>query len=120
VNLHRQLPPTPEAAPAARAAVREWITHEADPFDQVDDVALVLTELVTNAVRHGQPPIELDASFAAGTVRLVVRDADPRGPQIVSQPGESGGYGLRIVEKLARWGWRRLPDGKVVWAEIPR
>jgi anti-sigma regulatory factor (Ser/Thr protein kinase) len=115
-----QLPPTVDATTAARAAVREWLAQNAEQFDHLDDLDLVVTELVANAVLHAYPPIELEARLDEGTVRVDVHDAGVKRPRINSHPDGDGGYGLRIVDAVARWGWTQRPDGKVVWAEIPR
>jgi anti-sigma regulatory factor (Ser/Thr protein kinase) len=99
---------TPEAVPAARHALKEL--DEVD-MDTRRVVELLVSELVTNAVRHGASDryesILLHARCDADTVRVEVCDEgpgftpgpDPRGVM------EPGGNGLLLVEKLAqRWG----------------
>jgi anti-sigma regulatory factor (Ser/Thr protein kinase) len=90
-----------------------------------DDVALVVSELVTNAVRHsgcrpGQT-IGFDALWSGGCVRIAVHDPgrSDQAPRIGQRaPTEAGGLGLRLVQQLARrWGSDRR-DGRLVWAEL--
>ena len=87
-----------------------------------DDLALVVTELVTNAVRYGAPPVELEIDCCEHCVTVVVADGSPRRP-VPRDPDDAaeGGRGLLLVEGLAReTGVRPHPPGKAVWAELPR
>jgi anti-sigma regulatory factor (Ser/Thr protein kinase) len=86
-----------------------------------DDVVLVVSELVSNSVRHsGADPrsdgIDLKVSVRAGYIRVEVAD---NGPGFSLDAPRGDGIGLSIVEKLAdRWG---MADGQqkfVVWAEL--
>lgn len=78
---------------------------------------LVTDELVTNAVRHGRPPVTVHLSCQTDEVRLAVGDAGARFPD---EPGASGGLGLEIVAKTAReWGATPLAVGKQVWCRVP-
>ena len=92
------------------------------PDQARENLALLVTELVSNAVRHGQPPAELEVIWLAGTARLVVRSGGPpfqwRGPP---RPGaeQEGGLGLVLVDGMAdRWGIRRSRGGNEVWLEM--
>jgi anti-sigma regulatory factor (Ser/Thr protein kinase) len=87
------------------------------------DVSLLVSELVTNSVRHGDAQqedlIELAAIACDGKIRVEVTDRgpgfEPGDPQL---RGGVGGYGLQIVERLAdRWGVTREPQTSV-WFEI--
>ena len=85
-----------------------------------ETLALMLDELVSNAVRHGEQPAELEVTWLAGTARLVVRSGGPRfrwhGPP---SSGQDGGWGLVRVERMAdRWGIRRARGGNEVWVEM--
>ena len=111
-------------APAqARRAVREVLLSWRLP-GLVDTVALAVSELVTNALRHGRPPVHLVLFRERTRVRLDVhdgRDAVPppgRGP--ASEAAESG-RGLQIVHSLAvDVRFDSVPgDGKVVQATFP-
>ena len=91
--------------------------------DAVADVlALVLTELVTNAIRHGEIDTDehIDVTLEVGRdgVRGAVRDPgvgfeiDPNGPT----PHDGGGFGLYIVDRLARrWGVESSDNSTEVW-----
>jgi anti-sigma regulatory factor (Ser/Thr protein kinase) len=88
--------------------------------DQCDDVAIVATELVSNAVRHSLAPVALRLHHIADRIVVEVLDEDDRPPR----PGQPGAHdeshrGLLIVETLAqRWGSRPMHPGKAVWAEL--
>jgi len=84
---------------------------------------LVASELVTNAVRYsGCSPeqlIELRANVQDGALTISVSDPCISGQQAHLRDDDAGGYGLRIVDRLARrWGAEH-PDGQRVWAELP-
>jgi anti-sigma regulatory factor (Ser/Thr protein kinase) len=86
-----------------------------------EDVAVLLvSELVTNALVHGGPPVELRATRTPEGLRVEVRDNAPDQPVIRDTPLDvPGGQGLRLVDALAsRWGWVTAGVGKAVWFEI--
>lgn len=86
------------------------------------EVAVLLTsELVTNAIRHGVPPIVLRAGMTPrGAVRIEVDDLRPG--QVVPMEEDLwavDGRGLQMVDLMAdRWGCRSGMDGKRVWFEV--
>jgi serine phosphatase RsbU (regulator of sigma subunit)/anti-sigma regulatory factor (Ser/Thr protein kinase) len=85
-----------------------------------DDAALVMSELVTNAVLHGGGCTGVDVLPAGDGLRIEVRDAS-RVPPVLSHASEASltGRGLRLVSRLAAgWGAKAEDGGKVVWAEI--
>lgn len=85
------------------------------------DVALVISELCTNAVRHTQDKFRISIDETPTTLRVTVHDHSPAPPERRSvEPGSDSGRGLAIIETLARWGWQPAPDGKDVWAEVSR
>jgi anti-sigma regulatory factor (Ser/Thr protein kinase) len=112
----------PDAAAEARATIGV-LDGEADP-DVLDDLRLLVSEMVTNSVRHASAPpgapIGLAVSHADGVVRVEVTDAgrgfepSPRNaPQL-----EAGGWGLHLVDRLAtRWGVVRGRPARV-WFEL--
>ncbi|MDO8105915.1 SpoIIE family protein phosphatase [Isoptericola sp. b441] len=80
---------------------------------------LVVSELVANAVLHGWGHLVLRLFDVGGALRIEVEDANPAPPVSVDgHTGRVGGYGMRIVERLARWGWEPTAHGKLVWAEV--
>ena len=85
-----------------------------------DAAALIVSELVTNAVNAGSR--ELDVTLAAHRdhLRIAVRDDAPGRPEPRSAaPTDSHGRGLEIVAALShRWGVDPSPDGKQVWAVL--
>jgi anti-sigma regulatory factor (Ser/Thr protein kinase) len=98
------------------AALRQWGHDDA----LVDDAALVLSELATNAVLHAGTPFSVAARLEDATLRIAVQD----GSQI-STTERNGrltprtGHGLGLIEALsASWGVESVPGGKVVWAQL--
>jgi anti-sigma regulatory factor (Ser/Thr protein kinase) len=112
-----------ELAPArAREAVERWLSGRVSGT-LVDDVRLLVSELVTNSVRHarltGDATIRVSVAIVGGMVRVEVED--PGDGAIAAVPPDrehGGGFGLYLVEILAeRWGSSH--DGKTcVWAEL--
>jgi anti-sigma regulatory factor (Ser/Thr protein kinase) len=104
------------------AAARSWITDVLDGCDvRTDDAALVVTELLSNAIRHAGTTAELAVTIDRDHVRLAVSDHSGDAPVKSDHPDADGGYGLRLVETVsARWGWQPTPDGKTVWCDLAR
>lgn len=93
--------------------------------DVAQVVELIFSELVTNTIRHAKVPldarIEVVLMFEDGTVRGSVRDPGVGFPggEAKIEPGEDGGYGLLILDKLAsRWGVKAESGATEVWFEI--
>ena len=113
----------PCAPSQARVVVRELLVSWRLP-GLVDSVALAVSELVTNALRHGRPPVRLVVQRAPAAVHLDVHDAAdtplPEDHEHVSDDAESG-RGLEIVHALAAdVACRCVPGcGKVVRASFP-
>jgi pimeloyl-ACP methyl ester carboxylesterase len=95
--------------------VAEWGLH-----DIGDDLRLIASELVTNALIHTPGPVEIGMSTAPDHVRIEVSDPSPVAPQITqAEPDDDHGRGLAIVASLSRaWGTDLHPGGKTVWAEV--
>ena len=111
------LPSEPASIGRARHAVLR--TGRAWNLSDVGSAELVASELVANAVLHGWGPISLRLFDTGDGLRIEVEDANPAPPVTADgHPGRVGGYGMRIVERLADWGWRPLPKGKLVWARM--
>ncbi len=105
---------------AARRFVREIVAFAAPPL--VDDAALIVTELVANAVLHASGPITVTAVVApdVSSVRLEVEDSSPV-PPVLREYGSaaSTGRGLNLIARLAsRWGVDGSEGGKRVWVEL--
>jgi serine phosphatase RsbU (regulator of sigma subunit)/anti-sigma regulatory factor (Ser/Thr protein kinase) len=87
----------------------------------LDEVAfaleLVLSELVTNAIRHGSGPIRVRLLYDR-TLICEVSDTSNTAPHLRrAATTDEGGRGLFLVAQLAQsWGTRYLPEGKVIWA----
>jgi PAS domain S-box-containing protein len=95
--------------------------------ESVDSAVLVLSEVVTNAVRYAPGPVDVTMTHSAGVLRIDVADnahdlGPRRPPATVDQlrPEAEGGRGLFLVESLSqRWGTTVISgDGKLVWFEI--
>ncbi|MEU3165529.1 ATP-binding protein [Streptosporangium sp. NPDC006930] len=90
-------------------------------IDGQSEVArLLVSELVTNALRHAWGPIRLTISYRDGTLRCEVGDANPAPPvPRDAHEDDEGGRGLQLLELLSdRWGSDRTPTGKVSWFEL--
>ncbi len=106
-RLELTLPPEPGSVAEARTRVLEALAPHLDDRD-VETLRLLVSEVVTNAVRHGDSgqPVELHASWS-DEVRVEVVD---RGEGFTPQPRaggleDPGGLGLYLVGRLAdRWG----------------
>jgi two-component sensor histidine kinase len=91
-----------------------------------EEVLLVATELVSNAVRHSACPegelLTVSACCSEERMRIAVVDPGLSGRQaeIRERPPETGGLGLKVVQELSeRWGAERRQEGYRVWAEVP-
>lgn len=121
-NARLEIGPDPSGVARARRFVaqqcREW-----DCGDVVEDAQLVVSELVTNALIHGQSQCELRAGLTDAALRIQVIDSgeDMPDPQMAGE-GDEHGRGLLLVSAVcAAWGVEALPGGgKVVWAELMR
>jgi anti-sigma regulatory factor (Ser/Thr protein kinase) len=115
------LPADPSAPRRARALLHE-AAEEWEVGDELfQDAAMVVTELVANAVDHAGTPSTLTVGMDERGLRVAVRDTrlgpPPRPGPI--DPAAARGRGLQMVEALAtRWGVTPHPDGKTVWAVL--
>ncbi|SEB88099.1 SpoIIE family protein phosphatase [Streptomyces sp. KS_5] len=109
----------PEEVGRARAVVREQL-HDWGLARLTDHAELMVSELVTNAVRHSHSrPVELRL-VRGDTLLCEVDDDDHDLPTLLSAgPLDDAGRGLRVVSMLAReWGTSRTSGGKTVWFEL--
>ncbi|KAA0935309.1 MULTISPECIES: ATP-binding protein [Streptomyces] len=116
-------PADPGAVRTARTAVRQQL--RAWDLDTVSDVAeLLVSELVTNALRHATGPIGVRLvrpSGPAGTLLVEVSDPLPDPPrERAARPDDETGRGLQLVANSScRWGTRPGRErGKTVWFEL--
>ncbi|MFB9376753.1 ATP-binding protein [Kineococcus gynurae] len=115
-----------DAALASAARARRWVRRalqaEHASTDRGAELELLVTELVTNAVRYGGAPIALTLRATQRGIHVEVSDGSPVEPVLRRPPPEStGGRGVALVDALAlRWGVRPGPGGgKTVWADLP-
>jgi anti-sigma regulatory factor (Ser/Thr protein kinase) len=123
IDLH--LPAGPEAPAEARRALIDALRHDV-PERAIEDLALLVTELVTNSVRHagleagGDIALLVEADSRRVRAEVVDRGRGFRPRRFPADaPAQRGsGWGLYLLERLAtRWGvFRQAPT--VVWFEI--
>jgi len=116
------LPATASSATTARTEVTRRLAARITS-GALEDVRLLLTELITNSLRHADmspgDEIGVKAELVNGTVRIEVSDPGRDGDVEVRQPGaRGGGYGLFLVDRLtSQWGVDHR-HGTTVWAEL--
>jgi anti-sigma regulatory factor (Ser/Thr protein kinase) len=108
--------PSDRTAPRVARAVATEVAGEADDF------LIVVSELVTNAVDHGDAPLHLRVRHDPddGALAVEVTDSARRVPALASPgPSEERGRGLRIVDAIAtQWGVTFDRQHKTVWAAL--
>ncbi len=103
---------------------RDWLRDfliERGADAMVEDALLVISELVTNALRHGLGEVVVRAAVETdGAVLLSVTDSSDELPALQpADPLRVGGLGLRIVDEVSTtWGVAPFPGGKTVWATL--
>ena len=118
------------AEAASAAAVRAGMTADLASHglsaDARNDAALVATELITNAIRHGRPlpSDELTVEWSTEGDDVLIRVTDGGGPShprlMNSGPDDTSGRGLAIVDSLtSSWGVDIGTDQVTVWAKVP-
>jgi PAS domain S-box-containing protein len=118
-TVFRDLP----AEPSVVAGARAWATCQLAAWG-LEELAftteLVVSELVTNAIRHAQPPIQL-RMILDGALICEVSDGSSTAPHLRrADHYDEGGRGLMLVARLTeRWGSRHAHGGKTIWAEQP-
>lgn len=112
------LPADPVSVAAARHMVRTLDAFL--PDEQLQRAELIISELVTNAVRHGSRPgesVRVELSTHDGQLQGCVTDNGPafKPPARLPEEGETGGFGLHIVQQLAAaWQIHRSDAGNAV------
>jgi anti-sigma regulatory factor (Ser/Thr protein kinase) len=104
------------------AAAREFIAQElgaTSSGDALSNALLVVSELATNAYRHGRGRIEVRLQRGERSLRIEVVDGGAPGHvHRRESPGVTGGWGLRLVDELAL-AWGSTGPTTRVWAELP-
>jgi anti-sigma regulatory factor (Ser/Thr protein kinase) len=120
-----ELDPTSDAPAHARRLVcselADLLAAAPGVSDTLSDVELVVSELVSNAVKATVQPITLGIQVHHKWLGMSVHDDEPAEPVLLDPaPGDTHGRGLQIVSALAReWGVRPEPgDGKTVWVRL--
>jgi anti-sigma regulatory factor (Ser/Thr protein kinase) len=118
--LARTFDPTPTSVRAARKFVVE-ACDAADADAAAANAALLVSELVTNAVLHARTEFTVEITFVRDAVRVAVLDRSSVVPAIRTFSAMAGsGRGLHLVDTMAtRWGVDDAADGKAVWFEVP-
>ncbi|MEU1534380.1 ATP-binding protein [Streptomyces fagopyri] len=114
--LPRELTSVRRARRLATAQLGEW-----DLQDLADTAELLVSELVTNALRHTRGPLRLNLYARGSHLRCEVEDTDSTGPvrRFVDADAE-GGRGTELLDLLTEaWGSTPTATGKTMWFEIP-
>ncbi len=111
------------ADPALVAPIRKQVLDQLADWSLTDasfTAELVVSELVTNAIRYGAPPIRLRLIHDASTLICEVSDTSHTAPHLRrAKTWDEGGRGLLLVAQLTqRWGTRHTAEGKTIWAEL--
>ena len=121
-DLALSLSPVPDSIPRARHTLDRFA--ECMDADQLDSLRLLVSEVVSNSVRHGEGtgPIQLRVTLGPSTIRVEVEDPGPGFalPPDLEPRGRHDGWGLLLVDRIsARWG---VVAGAttLVWFEIER
>ncbi|MEU3890431.1 SpoIIE family protein phosphatase [Streptomyces sp. NPDC029041] len=112
-----ELPADPALVGEIRTSAVRWLSGRG--LEETGFAAeLILSELITNAVRHGAEPIRVRLLHDRSLI-CEVSDASNTAPHLRRAAStDEGGRGLFLVAQLSQsWGTRYLPEGKVIWAE---
>ncbi|MGW6924848.1 ATP-binding protein [Streptomyces sp. NPDC054950] len=115
------------AVTASIAAARQWVRECVEGFGgplrqhrMIQTVELLVSELITNAIRHSTGPPLIQLTWNGRLLRIAVSDDSNRRPCMrATKNTEPGGFGLQLLERLShRWGVTPRHPGKTVWAEL--
>jgi serine/threonine-protein kinase RsbW len=126
VNAHWTLPCAASSVTFARGALRGLLEDAGSSADERDAAAMVITELMANAIIHSgrsQDQIVVTVASSDRQIRIEVEDRNPRPPVPRDIDVDAPfGRGLMIVDALSSaWGWDAIDgDGKRVWCDVPR
>ncbi|MFB6991223.1 ATP-binding protein [Streptomyces sp. NPDC056230] len=119
------------SVPQSRRAVRDLLNRQGVPMD--DDIAegllLIVSELVTNAVKHAallSPELAVEVAVGAEWIRVSVEDNHPYRPTALeTDHAQTGGRGLLLVREITREAGgacdveHTAGGGKIIWAALP-
>ncbi|GHD88348.1 SpoIIE family protein phosphatase [Streptomyces naganishii] len=111
------------ADPALVAPIRKQVVDQLDDWGMAESAftaELVVSELVTNAIRYGIPPIRLRLIHDDAHLICEVSDTSHTAPHLRrAKTWDEGGRGLLLVAQLTRrWGSRHTTEGKTIWSEL--
>ncbi|MFD2684941.1 ATP-binding protein [Streptomyces phyllanthi] len=124
-------PAVDASVPQARRAVRDLLARQGVPLtdDLLHGLLLIVSELVTNAVKHAallSPTIAVEVAVGAEWVRVAVEDNHPYRPSALeADHARTGGRGLLLVREISREAGgvcdveHTASGGKVIWVALP-
>ncbi|WP_338083876.1 ATP-binding protein [Candidatus Frankia nodulisporulans] len=120
-HILAELPYLPSAVPQARHVLREGMRLASIPEDVGSTAELLVSELVTNAVKYGEPPLWLFIEMRPGLIHASVSDTSTVLPQRRTADADAeGGRGLLVLDALAgSWGTVAAESGKYLWFDLP-
>ncbi|MEE1782863.1 SpoIIE family protein phosphatase [Streptomyces sp. SP17BM10] len=115
-----ELPAVPTSSAEARVFV-EKVLGSWNHGHLTDDVKLLTSEVLTNAIQHGKGPVRLHLRCHPAELVVEVTDHSPHLPHPrLAETDEESGRGLTLVEAIAhRWGTRPAELGKTTWFTVP-
>ncbi len=118
--VEEAFPAVPEAAAQARAFLRAAVADWRLPDAVAADCLLIVSEIVSNVVRHAQTPLTLRLSYDGEAVLIAATDGAVGLPeQHASGEASEEGRGLLIIDSVASaWGVHRAAVGKTMWARV--
>ncbi|MFF2650452.1 ATP-binding protein [Streptomyces sp. NPDC058045] len=119
-GFHAAFEPTPVKVAEMRRATAALLQKACLPESLASDVVLAVSELVTNAIVHGDGEVGLHVSVNRERVRVSVSDQSPDEAFLMWAEADcESGRGMNLVAELAAaWGVEVTPTGKKVWAEL--
>jgi anti-sigma regulatory factor (Ser/Thr protein kinase) len=119
-HILAELPYLPSAVPQARRVLRQCLRDTGLDDDASDTAELLVSELVTNAVKYGRPPVWLLVELRPGLVHATVSDTSTALPERREIDDDSeGGRGLLVLDALAgSWGAVSVESGKYLWFDM--
>ncbi len=119
-RIERSLPAQPMSVPLARSWAEGWLAGSQMPPDQTRAALLVVSELVTNAVRQSDRPVRVRLDLADDSLSIEVFDSGHRMPALSAAALDSpDGRGLRVIDTLCdEWGVREELEGKTIWGRL--